>query len=171
MQNEISKEFKNTSTELTQLLSSLTQEQLNAVPFEASWTAAQLGEHLHKSYGVVELLYGSVKSTERDPAEKVKSIKDALLDFDNKMISPDFIVPENKEYDKNTLISSLKESINKITHGAETLKLEETCTAFSLPGLGEMTRIEWIYFVTYHTQRHVRQLKNIAEKLLNKNKK
>ncbi len=165
MQNEISKEFKNTSTELTQLLSSLTQEQLNAVPFEHSWTAAQLGEHLRKSYGVAELLYGPVKATERDPAEKVKRIKDALLNFDNKMISPYFIVPEIKEYDKNTLINSLKESVNKITTAAQTLNPEEICTAFALPGLGEMTRIEWLYFIIYHTQRHVHQLKNISQKL------
>ncbi len=168
MVEEILNQLQKTTDELIHELSSLSQDQLNAVPFEGSWTAAQLGEHLHKSYNVAELLYGPVKNTERDPAEKVKSIEDALLNFETKMISPDFIVPENKEYDKNSLISSLKESINKITHGAETLKLEETCSAFSLPGLGEMTRTEWIYFVIYHTQRHVHQLKNIAEKVLDK---
>ncbi len=165
MANEILNELKNTTTELLKLLSTLNQEQLNAVPFEGSWTAGQLGEHLHKSYKVAELLYGPVKVTQRDPAEKVKSIKDALLNFDNKMISPDFILPEIKEYDKNTLINSLKESVNKITTAAQTLKPEETCTALALPGLGELTRMEWLYFIIYHTQRHVHQLQNISQKL------
>ena len=168
MPNEILNELQDTTTELIELLTSLNQEQLNRVPFESSWTAAQLGEHLHKSYNVAKLLYGPVRNTQRDPAEKVKSIKEALLNFEAKMISPDFIEPENKEYDQNTLIESLKESINKITNAAHTLKPEETCTSFALPGLGEMTRTEWIYFVIYHTQRHVHQLKNIAEKVLDK---
>jgi hypothetical protein len=166
MPNDILNELQNTTTELIQLLSTFNQEQLNTIPFEGSWAAAQLGEHLHKSYGVAELLYGPVKSTERDPAEKVKSIKKALLNFDTKMISPDFILPEIKEYDKNTLIKSLKESVNKITTAAQTLNPEETCTAFALPGLGELTRMEWLYFIIYHTQRHVHQLKNIAEQVL-----
>ncbi len=165
MEREILNELQITTGELVQMLSSLSQEQFNAVPFEGSWTAAQLGEHMNKSYEVAELLYGPVKKTERDPTEKVKGIKETFLNFDTKMKSPDFIVPENKVYDKSTLINSLKESINKIKQGAETLNLEETCTAFALPGLGEMTRIEWIYFVIYHTQRHIHQLKRIIAKV------
>ncbi len=165
MQNEISEEFKKTSTKLIQHLSSLTDEQFNKVPFEGSWTAAQIGEHLHKSYNVADLLYGPVKTTERDPAQKVKSIKEALLNFNTKMISPDFIQPENKEYDKNIMVNALKESIYKITNAADTLKPEETCTGFALPGLGEMKRMEWFYFIIYHTQRHVYQLENILQKL------
>ncbi len=124
MPNEILNELQNTTTELLELLSSLKQEQLNAVPFEGSWTAAQLGEHLHQSYTVAELLYGPVKATERDPAEKVQSIKEALLNFDTKMISPDFIEPENKEYNKNILMKSLQDSVDKIINAAESLKPE-----------------------------------------------
>ena len=135
MSKEIISELQNTTAELMQVLSSFSQEQFNAVPFEGSWTAARLGEHLHKSYNVAKLLYGPVKTTERDPAEKVKSIKEALLNFDTKMKSPDFIVPENKLYDKSILINLLKDSINKIKHAAETLDLGETCTAFAYPDL------------------------------------
>lgn len=169
MVKEISNELQSTTDELVRLLSSFSKEQFNKVPFEGSWTAGQLAEHMHKSYGVAELLYGPVKETKRDPAEKVKQIKEIFLNFDTKMKSPDFIVPENKAYDKSTLLNSLHESIEKIKHGTATLNLDETCTAFALPGLGEMTRTEWIYFVIYHTQRHVHQLKNIAEKILQTN--
>jgi hypothetical protein len=169
MEKEISNELSNVTGELVETLSSLTGQQLNTVPFEGSWTAGELGEHLNKSYGVAELLYGPVRKTERDPAEKVKQIKDVFLNYDIKMKSPDFIVPEKKEYDKDSLLNSLHLSINKIKLGAETLNLDETCTAMALPNLGEMTRTEWIYFVIYHTQRHVHQLKDIAGKVKSAN--
>ncbi len=65
MVEEILNQLQKTTDELIHGLSSLSQEQLNAVPFEGSWTAAQLGEHLHKSYNVAELLYGPVKHAKR----------------------------------------------------------------------------------------------------------
>lgn len=164
MATEIFKELGNTTSELTKLLSGFTQEQFNLVPFEGSWTSAQLAEHLNKSYDVAKLLFGQVRETTRPPDEKINEIKEIFLNFNTKMKSPDFIVPENKVYDKTALLSSLTTGIKKLEE-AKSLNLSETCTAFALPNIGELTRMEWICFVIYHTQRHVHQLKNIAEKV------
>ena len=165
MNLEINNDLKTTTAELIKLVSSLSQEQLNVVPFEGSWTAAQVAEHLNKSYNMAEVLYGPVKQTDRNPAEKVNQIKEVLLNFDLKLESPEFLEPENRVYDKASLLNSLSELIKKITTAAETLNPDETCTAMELPQLGELTRFEWISFITYHTQRHNQQIKNIAEKI------
>ena len=59
MSKEILSELDATLKKLYDVLSSFNQETINTVPFEGSWTAAQVGEHLRKSYdGVVQLLKG-----------------------------------------------------------------------------------------------------------------
>ena len=151
--------------ELTGLLSSLSETELNTRPFDGSWTAAQVGEHLLKSYGVGRILKAPVKKTERPSDQKVEAIKEVFLNFDIKMESPEFITPSDGHIDQATLLSSLSNVTSEIQATAEQLDLSETCTAFALPQMGEFTRLEWLHFMLYHTQRHNRQLKNICQKL------
>ena len=54
----------------------------------------------------------------------------------------------------------------KIREAAKTLKMSEICSAFSFPLYGELTRLGFMWFIVYHTQRHIHQLKNIAQKLI-----
>ena len=81
------------------------------------------------------------------------------------MKSPEFIIPDDKNYDKKELLCSLDELSSGITEAANTLDLEATCTMFEFPYYGYFTRLEIIYFVVYHTRRHIHQLQNIFEKL------
>jgi|SRR5690606_21302852 len=166
MNQEVYTDFINTTSELIQLLSSLNQEQLNQVPFEGSWTAGQVGDHLRRSYGVAELLNGNTITTERPPNEKVKGIKEVFLNFDIKFESPEFILPSNDVIDKERLIKGLTNKIEQVKTFVDMHDdLTRTCIDFELPGAGTLTQIEWIQFMTIHTQRHIRQLKNIIAKL------
>jgi hypothetical protein len=165
MTNEVAKTLSDTMDELMKLLESFSPEELNIVPFEGSWTAGQLAEHLHKSYGVSQILYGPVKLTERRSDEKVELIRKDLLNFNAKFSAAEFIVPANKNYNKESVLNSLNKPINKMKEAANSLNLSETCTAFALPVYGELTRLEWLYFAICHTQRHIYQLKNIAQKI------
>ena len=40
----------------------------------------------------------------------------------------------------------------------------------NLPPIGELTKLELLHFVLYHTQRHIQQLKNILQKKKQKKK-
>lgn len=111
----------------------------------------------------MDILTAPVKKTNRAPDEKVESIKSVFLNFDIKMSSPEFITPSAQLIEKEALLNSLKDRTSKILEISESLDLSETCTAFSLPGSGEFTRLEWLYFILYHTQRHIAQLKNIQQ--------
>ncbi len=51
--NKIHKEIDETFAELQRLISSFDQEQINIVPFEGSWTAGQLAQHVIISGSVV----------------------------------------------------------------------------------------------------------------------
>jgi hypothetical protein len=165
MNDEILSRVKAATDELVDLLSSLSETELNIRPFEGSWTAAQVGEHLLKSYGVGRILEAPVEPTERDPNEKVLLIKEMMLNFDTKMNAPAFIVPSNDAIDKTILLNSLRDASAAILRIAGHLDLLDTCTGFALPEMGEFTRSEWLHFILYHTKRHNRQLKNIRQKL------
>ncbi|NEU07369.1 DinB family protein [Flavihumibacter sp. R14] len=163
MMTDILTQVKETTDELIQILSSLTETELNMIPFEGSWTAAQVGEHLRKSYGVVDILEKPVKNTDRDPGEKINEIKQVMLNFDIKMQAPGFIVPAKTPIAKEGLLSSLQSTVDRIISTSQRLDLSQICLGFILPGSGEYTRLEWLHFILYHTQRHIRQVKNIRQ--------
>ncbi|MGN7721668.1 DinB family protein [Chitinophaga sp. 22620] len=152
--------------EMAQLLASCNQQQANQVPFAGSWTAAQVTEHMRKSLGgCVQLLQGGAKpTTDREPDEKVKDLA-IFLDMGVKMESPDFVAPEDKEYDKDALAKEM-ETLRREFNGALGGKdLSETLTDFEVPFLGEMTRLEVVHFAAYHMQRHNQQMKKIIGRL------
>ena len=165
MDNSIAKEIKESFSDLISQLSSLDQEHLNIVPFEGSWTAGQLGDHLRKSYDIAGVLKGKTKETDRDPDEKAREITDLFLNFDIKMKSPDFILPTNGAVIKEELLGEIKERSDLIVKIASTEDLSLLCLDFELPNTGFMTRFEWISFVNVHTIRHNWQLRNIIKKL------
>jgi hypothetical protein len=151
--------------ELIILISSLSATQVNTVPFPGSWTVAQVGDHLRKSYGAIETLNGTTIPTDREVLEKKEMIKSIFLDFDTKFQSPDFIIPSSAPLNKNELLSRLRIITSEIVAFAKNRDLSLTCTDFELPGMGTLTRSEWLHFIVYHTQRHLHQLRNIISQL------
>lgn len=165
--NEIIKELEGTITEFQQLVSSFDEQQLNSVPFEGSWTPAQVALHIcMANSGFAEVLNGPVKDADRAPDQSVKDLERIFLDFTIKMDAPAFILPEMKVYNKERLISTLEEIKVDVAKAVKDLDLTQICLAFELPGLGQVTRLEAVYFVIYHTQRHAHQLKNIKNSYL-----
>lgn len=159
---EILKEFNETSDTLLQLVSNVNEKKINMTPFESSWTVGQIAEHLILSNsGFLEMLNGPVQATERPFDQGVKKIKEDFGNFTIKMQSPDFVLPPKKDYVKEELLKSLEIVNNGIVQAIQTLDLRQTCLAFELPVYGFMTRMEVIYFVIYHSKRHNHQLKNI----------
>ncbi|MBC7827664.1 MAG: DinB family protein [Chitinophagaceae bacterium] len=170
MKTEIQTKIDNTLTELIQLFSTIDQQQINIVPYEGSWTAAQLAQHMILSNsGFAEMINGPVKETKRNPDELVERIKSDFLDFTTKMKSPDPIVPAMAQYNKEDLLNSSKNIRENVHTAIQTEDLTKTCVMFELPGYGFLTRLEAAHFILYHTQRHIHQLKKIIRKLANVN--
>lgn len=165
MNTDVLKRFDIATDKLIEQLASLSEEQLNTVPFEGSWTAGQLGNHLYKSYNIMDILNGNVEETDRDPAAKLAEIEKTFKDFSIKMNSPEMVLPTTKHIEKERLLSSLKERIEQQRETIENLDLSKTCLDAEIPGGGPFTRQEWLGFNTIHTERHNHQLKNIIESL------
>lgn len=155
------------SAEFFKIASSVDERIMNIVPFEDSWTIAQLATHVKKSNrAIAQGLQMNGTSCERDADERTEELKEIFLNFRAKYQSPDFIIPEKKEYKKELVIEQLKNSIEQLKELRSKTNLAEI---INLPVFGEITKLEILFFVLYHTQRHLHQLKNILS-ILQKNK-
>lgn len=155
--DKILKEIETVSTDLEKLILSFNDDAFNKKPDAQTWSAAEISEHLLLAVGA-DLLYGTTKQPGRDAAMKVPEVAAVFLDFETKMQSPDFIKPTGKKMNVVTTASEIKNQWKRIVLAVSELDLSAVCTDFSIPSLGEMTRLEWVYLFIYHTQRHTRQM-------------
>ena len=166
MNKEVLTEFSTRFNDLLLHLRSFNQDEIDIVPFQDSWTAGHVIEHILKSASSLsKLLLGKVAATERDPSEKVRQIREIFLNYSVKLQSPDFIQPIQPVHQKDKLVKDVETTMQEIEAVIKTEDLSFTCLDFELPKLGLLTRLEWIWFVTYHTQRHTHQLKMIHQSL------
>jgi uncharacterized damage-inducible protein DinB len=162
---ELRFEIDSTLSELLEVVSDIDESQFNIAKDENSWSSAQVVQHLVLSISAfVKLMKGATLETNRNPDEHIERIKEIFLNFDKKLKSPEFIIPEKKEYNKEDLLRALKELKSELENIFDTSDLDKTCTAFGLPTLGNLTRKEALAFVLYHTQRHVSQLKTAVRR-------
>ena len=153
----------NTTSELIELISSFSETEINEIPSAGSWTAAQVAEHVTKSnFGIIKSLKKEGTSPGRAADAGVEELKKTFLDFDKKLLSPEFILPTRDIYQKKLVIDNLEISIAQLKELSRHVDLFEM---ISHPIFGEVTKLELLHFVVYHTQRHIHQLKNIVDPL------
>ena len=158
----LKEEVRKTGAAIVESLNRFSEEGLNEVPYEGSWTAGQVGEHLIKSGGVADVVFGQAGETQRAPDEKLPVLR-MFLDFSIKMKTPDFIVPSDGYHDKREIVEQLRKVWDRFGEAVETLDMNETCLDFEMPMVGRLTRLEWISFQVYHTKRHLWQLQKIYD--------
>lgn len=145
------------------LFLSVSEEQVNTVPFKDSWTPAQVARHVFKAEaGMMKALETPASETGRDAFAAVPELKHIFLDFTTKLKSPEMAVPEQKEYNKEELIRQLDGIATKLTEVIPHINNKELVTG--LPA-GDLTKGEIIHFLLYHTLRHIHQLEHIIETL------
>jgi hypothetical protein len=155
-------EIKETCSALLQILDAFSEQAFNTVPPCGGWTAGQVAEHLLLSAGVVEVISGRTEKATRAPDEKIAAIGAIFLDLTTKLSSPDFIIPAEAHYEKQEMMSRLKLVWTKLSEAVRLLDLSLVCLDFEFPGSGTLTRLEWINFYVFHTQRHIAQLHRIS---------
>jgi len=163
---ELQVSLDQTSSGLLQVLDKFSPRSINSIPFEGSWTAAQVADHITKSNtSIAKALNLNGTLINRDPGERIKELKAVFLNFDTKFKSPDFILPRQEIYEKGTVIVHLKQSTENIREVSNRVDLSEM---INHPAFGDISKYEILHFVLYHTQRHTHQLENIYRHLQNK---
>jgi hypothetical protein len=162
MKTELKEEITKAFEQLNETISLFTQEEINRIPFEGSWTAGQVTRHIIKATsGFPEVCDSNTKKLDQPADSKIAALKEIFLNLNKKYDSPDFIYPETKEYNKNDLLSTLQKIKNEMLSIAGNYDLTLTCMDFEIPGIGNLTIYELLHFGVFHTQRHTYQLKNI----------
>jgi len=167
----IKDELNNTFNELNQALSLFKESEIDIVPFEGSWTGGQVAEHITKSLqGLPAIINGHTAIAGRTPDEKCEAIRSLFLDFEAKFNSPESVLPTALHHDKNEMLKTFTAFKEQILAATNTLNLSMLFTDFEFPVFGHLTILEWFTFYAVHTQRHIRQLRNIHELLINRSK-
>lgn len=160
---ELTAQIDAISMQMRETFTALSQTDVNRIPFEGSWTAAQLLRHVSKStQGVSGIFLMDSSPTDRNPKQRIDEIKTLFLDFETKMKSPEEIKPEDIEYDKQVSLQKFDKAYASMLENASKGNLDETVKG--LP-LGDITKIELLHFVLYHTTRHQYQLEKITAAL------
>jgi hypothetical protein len=149
---------------LLQTITSIKQQDINQVPFEGSWTAGQVCEHVNLSVsGIINTLKAPAEVTERIPDQHAQELRDMFLNFDLKFTAAPTLMPEGMAHDKKKLANTLAGTFESLVGIIQTEDLTGTFAGFKFPGMGPLTRLEWVYLTIYHTQRHIHQIKNIMK--------
>jgi hypothetical protein len=152
-------------SQLIDLMSTLDENEVNTIPYQGSWTAGQLFQHITKSTeAIVKAMQEQGNNVDRDPAENIANLKKIFLDFSTKLESPDFIIPEEGTYEKVVSIQKLGGSFQQLRASVNDADL--TVVVPKSP-IGDATKLEMLHFVLYHTQRHLHQMKKIHEAIRN----
>src|SRR5690242_10235466 len=90
-----------TTSEFLRCVSLFDENEINKIPFEGSWTGAQVAEHVTRSNrGITKELQKEGKACDREPDAGVDQIKSIFLNFTKKLKSPEFILPAKSVYEK-----------------------------------------------------------------------
>ena len=161
MKEVIFTQYHDTADQFVELLSSFNQKEINIIPYEGCWTAAQVGAHVIKSNkSIIQAMNMEAHPAERMPDERIQELKDVFLDFDTKLKSTDFIMPEPGLYKKENLLADLEGSIDELKTVSGNVSLSGTIDHVAF---GDITKLELLHFVVYHTGRHTHQLRKILQ--------
>lgn len=153
-------EIQEAGSEMDRWLDQIAVESVNLKPKGSGWSPAQVVEHVTRSNramsGALEM-QGAL--ADRDPGQRREELRSMFMNFETKFTSPAFIEPEDKIYDKAALQAAFRQSVHSVLEKAGGAGY---ATMINLPGFGPITKLELLYFVGYHTRRHIHQLQKLA---------
>jgi uncharacterized damage-inducible protein DinB len=142
------------------------EELFNIKPSENVWSAGNIAEHLIilESY-INKIFTGKTKNSDRDPLKNVELIKQYLMDFDKKLNAPEPIAPQKTTIGKEYILKEFWENRNTLNKIISINDLTLVCLEFNHRLFGELTGAEWVYFIIFHTERHLYQLNKLVKRL------
>lgn len=148
---------------LIDLSALLDADKINIVPHTGSWTPGQLFDHVTKSISLMaKAMAKKTAPADRHAGDKIAFLNKIFLDFDKKLDAPDIITPSAASYEKEEMIHNLRNALGVLKENTSDADLQEL--VHGLP-LGEVTKLEILHFVLYHTMRHTHQFEKISAAL------
>ncbi len=160
--------MEQTASGLIETLEQVSDSHFNYKPSAKKWSIAQVADHIRLSnQSITKALALDGLEVNRDPAERIQELKDVFLDFTKTFESPSFIIPKNEIYNRLELMTDLLHSLQQIHRLMYKMELN---ILINHPAFGDISKLEILHFVLFHTQRHLRQIKLIHQELTTEKK-
>ena len=157
--NELRDALANAFDNFMATLKEFEESTVNQIPFAGSWTPAQVAVHiLIATDGVPD---GNTSPAHREYDASLPKIRPWWEDLSQKFNSPEPLKPDQQPRSKEILLSELSRVKSKDLAIIEKKDLSLVCLDFELPGVGYLTRYEWLWFSEMHLKRHKFQLENM----------
>jgi hypothetical protein len=145
--------------EFISVFTTFQESTLNKIPFEGSWTPAQVATHIILATdGVPDHTTGKA---DRPFDSMLPKIRPWWEDLNQKFKSPTELQPDDKPKKKDDLLVELHRVREKDLVIIAEKDLTIVCRDFELPSIGYLTRYEWLWFIEMHLKRHTFQLKTM----------
>lgn len=147
-----------------QSVEGLTDEQLNKVVEEGTWSIAQVLEHLHLvEEQIVQVVRGGLESEEN--VVEAKPVHLAAI-RGRKVDAPAHLLPSNAYHTLATIkekLATSREALEQLVNSVSA----EVLTQKSLPNpvFGQLLLKDWVAFIGYHEERHLGQIEDIKKRL------
>ncbi|BDH60035.1 hypothetical protein MTP04_01650 [Lysinibacillus sp. PLM2] len=145
----------------------LSDEQLNMEVAEGTWTIAQVLEHLYLIEKVAIEGFTNIKRIDERNPVKIRRVH-LIIDRSQKVDAPEFLVPKREFQTLVALKEKLQGTREIIVRKYKTYSERDlTEMAMPHPVFGSLTLGQWISFIGYHEKRHLAQIEEIKEALIN----
>jgi hypothetical protein len=160
---QIQSDLDQNTKDFLAMLASFGPEKFSLKPSETAWSPAEVADHVLQVMAFSNLaMRGNSVPTERPFDEKLKVIRDSMASRTASYKSPEMALPRKGPILQSEIIMKLKAQRELMLETVAGSDLSLFCADLKHPGFGGLTRFEWIQFDIHHTQRHMRQLENIA---------
>lgn len=160
-------------TKFKELISGLSDEQLNSLPEGEKWTIAQIVEHVAIVEGGITKICAKLLNKAQENGGTGDGSAKISTEFLQKIAgagAQKFEAPE-RVHPTGTL--SIAESFAKLDENRQNLEnirslfesVDETELKFPHPAFGEMTSHEWLLLIGGHEGKHIAQIKRILARV------
>lgn len=167
----LQEKLKANTSGLLNSINGLTDEQANFKPADNVWSIVECLEHIFLvDVGVSKTLTVNAPETyTNDKSELLGADKlhHILVNKRNefKVPAPDFVTPSGRFKTVNEASQSINIIIDKIILHLDQNDISTETHTIKHPRLGEMTKLDWIYFLIAHTNRHIEQIEEVKKLL------
>ena len=135
-------------------------------PSDNEWSVKDCCEHIIIIEKALTYIFqGNIEKTTKDPERKIELIRNVFQDFEKKYPAPEPFRPAGAVQNKAEVKEKFSKTRNELLRIGDKMNWIDVCLDFRHAGFGVMTRVEWIYFCIYHTERHLNHRRSVVERV------
>lgn len=158
------KEYRDALTQSRRLLleeiENISEQQFNQKVAAQSWTIAQVCQHILIAE---RLFHKAIKAALKREDTIAGSVSFAALYGDKKFNAPSYTVPEDKSYNKKTLINELEQCRFEVLTTFDSISDVTLYSKKAYPHylFGPLSVGQWLELMSAHELRHIRQISKL----------